>query len=420
MFDTSITLSELEDTVTHLQKALLSSTISSQDMCAVVSFRQLVDSTCDQIIARYERAGDWQEKGYLSAKSAVVHETGITRRSTDRSLVTGSLLAHYPVITNALGTHSITHDHLHFLLPLMNEKYCEFFDDDVDLLIETAKTVNAEQFSHVVRHWKNMVNALIDEPSDEYLAFQKRKLFLNELLDGTWLIHGELDCVTGRILEKALRDVSEKLWRTTSPENRGEYSAAQQRADAIGYLAQGYVTSENAAETAVGAQAETRTQFRYTPNATLNVDIIVDADDLNTDTTTRDFLKKCLDASSPLINTHSQSFVEQILCDSSLIVPVKNDNGTYDLGRSARTAPWKLKRQLLLSHSTCSVPGCTTPSRWCDAHHIDHWAHGGKTAMDNLALLCRRHHTMMHNDKTFAQRIEPILRVKPPPLASTG
>lgn len=414
MFDTSTTVSELEGTLAKLEEVLLSGSISSADMGAVVSFRHLMDSTCDHIVAHYGHVGDWRDKGYLSPKSAVVHETGISGRSADRSLKVGSLIARYPIISEALGSHSITNDHVGFLLPLLNEKYCEFFDEDVELLVENAKAVNADQFSLVVRHWKNMVNAVIDEPSDEYVAFQNRKLFLNELLDGSWLIHGELDAVTGAILDKALRDVSEKLWNNTSPENRGEYSASQQRADAIGYLAQGYVTAEIAAET------NTRTQFRYTPNPALNVDIIVDADDLNSDTTTRDFLKKCLDASSPLINTHSKAFVEQILCDSSLIVPVKNDNGTYDLGRTARTAPWKLKRQLLLSQSTCSIPGCTTPSRWCDAHHIEHWAHGGKTSMDNLALLCRRHHTMLHHDKRFAERVEPMLRVNPPPLANTG
>jgi len=382
---------------------------------------------CDRVVARYDRKGDWSEKGYLTSKSAVVHETGVTRSSVQKIMASGSLLTRYPAVAVALHSHSITHDHVRFLIPLASEKYYEFFDDDVDLLVENAKTVNAEQFSYVVRHWKNMINALIDEPSDEYLAFQKRKLFLNELLDGSWLIHGELDAVTGKILDKALRDISDKLWHLTSPESRGEYSPAQQRADAIGYLAQGFVNAENTAVTAeddenahAAAENIARNEFRYSPNATLNVDIIVEADDLNEDSTARDFLKKCLDASSPLINTHSTAFVEQILCDSSLSVPIKQDNGTYDLGRSARTAPWKLKRQLLLSHSTCSIPGCTTPSRWCDAHHIEHWAHGGKTSMDNLALICRRHHTMMHHDRTFAQRMLPLLKSKPPPLASTG
>src|SRR6266566_2063660 len=31
-----------------------------------------------------------------------------------------------------------------------------------------------------------------------------------------------------------------------------------------------------------------------------------------------------------------------------------------------------------------------------DGHHVVHWIHGGPTDLDNLVLLCRRHHRMVH------------------------
>ena len=31
-----------------------------------------------------------------------------------------------------------------------------------------------------------------------------------------------------------------------------------------------------------------------------------------------------------------------------------------------------------------------------DAHHVKHWADGGETKLDNLVLLCRRHHRLIH------------------------
>ena len=45
------------------------------------------------------------------------------------------------------------------------------------------------------------------------------------------------------------------------------------------------------------------------------------------------------------------------------------------------------------------------PARRCDADHtIDH-ARGGPTTAENLALLCRRHHTLKHNTAwTVVQR----------------
>jgi hypothetical protein len=33
-----------------------------------------------------------------------------------------------------------------------------------------------------------------------------------------------------------------------------------------------------------------------------------------------------------------------------------------------------------------------------DAHHIHHWCDGGETSLDNLVLLCRHHHRLVHDE----------------------
>ncbi|MET7672719.1 HNH endonuclease signature motif containing protein, partial [Micromonospora luteifusca] len=45
----------------------------------------------------------------------------------------------------------------------------------------------------------------------------------------------------------------------------------------------------------------------------------------------------------------------------------------------------------------CAFPGCDRPPRWCDAHHIHHWADGGTTNLDNAVLLCAYHHRHLHH-----------------------
>ena len=45
---------------------------------------------------------------------------------------------------------------------------------------------------------------------------------------------------------------------------------------------------------------------------------------------------------------------------------------------------------------TCRAPGCRKPATRCDLDHINDWAHGGPTTIDNLCCLCRAHHRLKH------------------------
>lgn len=58
-----------------------------------------------------------------------------------------------------------------------------------------------------------------------------------------------------------------------------------------------------------------------------------------------------------------------------------------------------LKRWLAHRDVTCTFPGCGRRAATCDLDHVTAWAAGGKTTADNLAHLCRKHHTMKHNTR---------------------
>jgi HNH endonuclease len=65
--------------------------------------------------------------------------------------------------------------------------------------------------------------------------------------------------------------------------------------------------------------------------------------------------------------------------------------------------PAALRRALRSRDGGCAFPGCPN-QRWVDAHHIRHWAKGGRTALGNLVLLCRRHHRLVHEGGYRLQR----------------
>ena len=67
-----------------------------------------------------------------------------------------------------------------------------------------------------------------------------------------------------------------------------------------------------------------------------------------------------------------------------------------DLGPDVRLATPKQLQALWIRDQGCTFPGCSRPPSWCDAHHVWHWCDGGPTDLSNLALLCPRHHTIVH------------------------
>ncbi|MBM3696124.1 MAG: HNH endonuclease, partial [Actinobacteria bacterium] len=63
-----------------------------------------------------------------------------------------------------------------------------------------------------------------------------------------------------------------------------------------------------------------------------------------------------------------------------------------------------LRRALELRDQGCAHPGCRMPARFCDAHHITHWAQGGQTTLANLRLLCRHHHRQAHHHQPYPRK----------------
>lgn len=55
-----------------------------------------------------------------------------------------------------------------------------------------------------------------------------------------------------------------------------------------------------------------------------------------------------------------------------------------------------IRRIVTARDGHCRFPGCLTPPTRCDIDHTHDWAKGGTTSTDNLALLCRKHHTLKH------------------------
>jgi hypothetical protein len=67
-----------------------------------------------------------------------------------------------------------------------------------------------------------------------------------------------------------------------------------------------------------------------------------------------------------------------------------------EVGRATRVVAPAQRTALAVRDGGCRFPSCARPLAWCDAHHLQHWLHGGPTDLANLVLLCRGHHHAVH------------------------
>jgi len=93
-----------------------------------------------------------------------------------------------------------------------------------------------------------------------------------------------------------------------------------------------------------------------------------------------------------------RAVAERLTCTATVqaLLTDRRGNPLY-LGRAHRTvSPRQLRALRVRDRGRCVFPGCTATRR-LDAHHVRWWRRGGPTDLDNLALLCRHHHTLLHD-----------------------
>jgi hypothetical protein len=85
----------------------------------------------------------------------------------------------------------------------------------------------------------------------------------------------------------------------------------------------------------------------------------------------------------------------RLSCDARIVTILEKQGEPLKLGRRTRTVTVAQRRALEARDGCCVFPGCTNTG-YVDAHHIDHWIRGGETDVDRMALLCWKHHRLMH------------------------
>ncbi|WP_193610652.1 HNH endonuclease signature motif containing protein [Nocardioides lijunqiniae] len=94
----------------------------------------------------------------------------------------------------------------------------------------------------------------------------------------------------------------------------------------------------------------------------------------------------------------SPSLARKMACEAGVIpVVLGGTSQVLDVGRKRRFHTKAQRIAMAVRDGGCIALGCDRPSAWCHAHHLDPWSQGGDTSVERGAMLCARHHTLIHH-----------------------
>jgi 5-methylcytosine-specific restriction endonuclease McrA len=329
---TALSLDELEDELATLASHLYAGTC-----------RWL------ELVAEADRRGGWAESGRGSCAEWLAWRCALTPRAAREHVRVARRLGELPLIHGAFAQGELSYAKVRALTRVATA-------ENEGELLELARVFTAAQLERAVRAYRRVTSEEAREQQEDACL----SVFWEP--DGSLSIHGRLAPEDGALLLRALEAQRDARWK----ERRGsaEPRPLRQASNAEALVA--------VAEAALARSVEGRPAGeRY--QVVVHVDEPALADDGE---------GGCeLDDGSAL----APETARRLACDASV---VQN-------GRKTRAIPPAMRRALRARDRGCRFPGCEN-RRFLDGHHVHHWAHGGATTLDNLVLLCRHHHRLVH------------------------
>ncbi|ONI92829.1 hypothetical protein ALI22I_01750 [Saccharothrix sp. ALI-22-I] len=276
-----------------------------------------------------------------------------------------SLSPLHPVAGAALAEQELSDGHLRELTRAVDKLRLPDWSEET--LVEAARSVEPRVVRQLADRIRDRVEQDAVDELDEPEAEPADVLYVRDLPGGRVEFWGELSAETGARFTAMLEPLSQP--RPDGPKDR-----ARRLGEAFGDLVGLASRSEH-----LPSEAGER------PHISVTVDF---------ETLRRGVGHAVLDGDHYL----SAAQARRIACDAKVIpVVLGAASEILDLGRAKRTVSVAQRKALHARDRGCAFPGCPRPPKWCDAHHVKHWADGGDTDLGNLVLLCRAHHSVIHH-----------------------
>ena len=332
------------------------------------------------LIREFDERGGWGP-GWTSCAHWLNWRTGLELGAAREKVRVAKALAVLPKLSAAMRRGQVSYSKVRAITRVATP-------ETEERLLDFALAGTAAHVERLVRAWRRVDREA--EVDDDRRRHEERHLQIWTDEDGMVLVRGRLTPEAGAVLQRALEAAEDRLYQAADDDERRRPAGADATKEAGRRRADAMVA---VAETALTADLDAGTSGdRY------QVVVHVDTEAL------------------PAVESDGQAALDdgvhvsaetsrRLACEASKVVMTHAPDGAVlDVGRKTRTIPPAIRRALAARDRRCQFPGCE--SRRCDAHHLRHWADGGATRLDNLVLLCRRHHRAVHEEGFRIERLE--------------
>jgi len=342
-----------------------------EDLVELERASRVLEAERSRRLVEVERRTAWSVDGHLSVVSWLAARVRVGFGRASQQVKLARALRQMPVTSEALGAGELSSEAVGLLISA-REAAPQVFSQAEEMLVDAAGALPAREFRAAVAYWRQAADASAAEERAGRI-YEGRHLHVSPTIEGMVRIDGDLDPESGQSLITALRAVQD-AWARDGVEDRR--SAPQSRADALTELCRSWLDRSDRPQVA-GER----------PHVVVTVDLESLEGRLG---------HRCeLEGIGPI----TPEAARRLACDAGVSrVLMSGSSEPLDVGRKTPVVPAGMRRVLVIRDGGCRFPGCGRPQAWCDAHHIEHWADGGVTAMENLVLLCRPHHRAVHDD----------------------
>ncbi len=336
-----------------------------------------IEAECTVLIAEMIHRGVYDDLGYRSMTSLLMDRLGVSANVARGMIRVATALAEMPHTHAALTAGDLDLARARLLVSTREANH-ELFRNHEQTLVETIGGLSMNDTGRALDYWAQQAAPEVTE-ADERSVREQRRLHISEM--GRMVhIDGRVDRVAGQVVISALHSLTDP--GNLDPEDGR--TPAQRRADAFVAVFQNHLD-----------HSELPTQRKERPHVLAHVSLEALEGRAG---------RPCELDDGGVVTPQA---ARQLACDAKVTrIITAGESQVLDVGRATRVVSTGLRMALVARDRGCVVDGCGAPRRWCDAHHVVHWADGGTTDLGNLVLLCAYHHTRVHEGNTRLPRHE--------------